>query len=69
MLVAGGEEAKLRTRDMVAAAIDTLLRAGRDDGTLCSDADPRDVMFAVGGVAMVTDGGPAATRWLAACST
>jgi AcrR family transcriptional regulator len=53
-ILATREGLRLRTRELVCDAIDTILRAGIDDGSLRDDVSAREVMMAVGGIAMIT---------------
>jgi AcrR family transcriptional regulator len=57
-ILADGEPARLRTRELVIEAIAILMQAGVAEGALRSDVPPSDVMFAVGGVAMISQGEP-----------
>jgi AcrR family transcriptional regulator len=44
---------RMQTRDLMAEAVATLMRAGIDDGTFRDDLDPDDVLLAMGGVSMI----------------
>lgn len=50
------ERQRLETRALITTAIGTLLAAGAADGTVRPDADPLDVMTALGGTALIAGG-------------
>jgi AcrR family transcriptional regulator len=47
------EHQRLQTRALITGALGTLLAAGVADGTVRPDADPLDVMMALGGTALI----------------
>jgi AcrR family transcriptional regulator len=54
MVIAAGTDPFAQSRSSLFTAINALLAAGADDGTLRDGVDPLDVITAVNGVAMVT---------------
>ena len=52
-ILASREGLRMRSRDMLAEAIATILRAGVQDGSLRADVAATDVLMAVGGVTLV----------------
>jgi AcrR family transcriptional regulator len=53
VILAGTDEMRLATRERLTAALAVLLEAGAADGTLRPDADPTDVLMALGGIALI----------------
>jgi AcrR family transcriptional regulator len=53
--LAADEALRLHTRALITDALGTLLDAGAADGTVRRDADPLDVMMALGGTALIAD--------------
>jgi hypothetical protein len=47
------EQQRLETRALITEALGTLLAAGVADGTVRPDAEPLDVMMALGGTALI----------------
>ncbi|MFK0172682.1 TetR/AcrR family transcriptional regulator [Streptomyces sp. NPDC090306] len=62
-VLAADGDLRTRTRDLLTEVVAALLAAGARDGTLRADADPDDVLMALGGVTLIA--GDAAGRPLA----
>jgi AcrR family transcriptional regulator len=67
-ILAAREGLRLSSREALRDAVDTLLAAGTNSGTLRQDADPGDVLMALGGITLISsheDQRPLASRLIA----